>query len=376
MSKTSKFSEDQLEAIESIKSWYKSDIMKPFRLNGGAGTGKSTVTAALVDELDTGIMFMAPTGKAASVLRSKGVGAATVHSSIYEPKADMNLRKVLYYLRDRFSFNNSLFIVDEASMVDEELRRDIESLGKKIVYVGDAFQLPPVGSSTNHMELANFSLTKLHRFAENNPIYTLSYHIRNGGNLKYGIWGKGVERRPKGSLIKPSVMVKYDIILCGYNNTRTMINNMLRKHYGHKGILKPNERVIISKNNKDKGVANGDMGTVISVGKETKDVYLLSAEILMDGAIDTTEMLIDTHNLYGVDISKEAKYSKFKFAMTLEKNRVFVDYGYCLTVHKSQGSEYDNVLLIEEPIGDTIVDKSRWIYTAITRAKKSLMIGV
>lgn len=368
-------SEDQMEAVEAVKSWYQSDIKKPFRINGVAGCGKSTVTASLVDELDTGIVFMAPTGKAASVLRSKGVSAATIHSTIYESKADMDLKKVIYHLRDKFSFNNSLFVVDEASMVDEELRRDIEYIGKKVIYVGDSFQLPPVGSSSNHMELSNFSLTKLHRFAENNPIYTLSHHIRNGGDMRYGIWGKGVERRVKGALIKPGVLSKYDIVLCGYNTTRTMINNMLRKYYGYKGILNPGERVIVSKNNKDKEVANGDMGTIVSVGKETKDVYLIDVEILMDGTVNSVNMLLDTHNLYGIDLAKEAKYSKYKFAMTLEKNRVFMDYGYCLTVHKSQGSEYDNVLLIEEPIGDTIEDKRKWLYTAVTRAKRSLMIG-
>ncbi len=375
MSKSKLLSEDQKESLEAIKSWFNSNIRSPFRLNGSAGTGKSTIATSISDVLDTGIIYCAPTGKAASVLRSKGVAAGTIHNTIYECEPNINLKKVTYSLKDRYSFNNSLFVVDEASMVNDDLRRDIESLGKKVLYVGDQHQLPPVESCSNHMELSNFSLTKLHRFAEDNPIYTLSHHVRDGNPIKYGKWGEGVERKSKGSLIKCNIMSEYDMVLCGYNDTRTKINNMLREYHGRSGIIVVGDRLMISKNNSKKKIANGDMCTVTHVGEELKNEYLLDVRVLMDGDIEETDLLVDTHNLYGIDINKESKYSKYKFLMTLDKNRVFVEYGYCLTVHKAQGSEYGSVLLIEEPIGDTILDKNKWLYTGITRAKSKLTIG-
>jgi exodeoxyribonuclease-5 len=369
------FSEDQTKAAECIKSWFKSTGKDPFRLSGLAGTGKSTVTAHLSEILEAPITYLGPTGKSAAVLRNKGVVANTIHSTIYEPSVNQRKRRVDYVLKMDLDDKPDLIVVDEASMVGEELQRDIEYFGIKVLYVGDPFQLPPVGSSTNHMELANISLTKLHRFAETNEIYLLSQRIRQGEMIKYGKVGENVKKSTKNVIMRPETLIKADMILCGRNSTRNTLNQIVRQKKRMKGVIQEGERIIITKNNKDTGFVNGDMGTIIEVGKESKDLFLIEVKYRDDQQPGIKNLLIDTHAFYGIDLVKEAKMSDKKFKMANEKHRTFADYGYALTVNKAQGSEWNNVIVIEEPIGENFTDRQRWLYTAVTRAKESLVIG-
>jgi exodeoxyribonuclease-5 len=369
------FSEDQLKALEAISSWYKSKSMDPFKLSGFAGCGKSTLTAYLSTHLDVRVLYMGPTGKSAAVLRSKGVLASTIHSTIYIPVVNTYRRRIDYTLKNDMEDSCDLIVVDEASMVSEDIQRDLESLGPKVIYVGDPFQLPPVGSSTNHMEHANFTLSKLHRFAETNEIYLLSQRVKAGNSVPYGKVGDNLKKVTKGLALLPKTLVEADVVLCGMNSTRKRINDIVRNKKRFKNILEDGERVIITKNNRETGLVNGDMGVITSVGRESKVDYLIEVQYLDDQSDKPRTLTVDTHAFYGVDLAKESHMSDKKFNMAREAHRVVVDYGYALTCHKSQGSEYDNVVLIEEPIGETALDKARWLYTAVTRAKKTLLIG-
>ena len=158
-----------------------------FRLFGYAGTGKTTLARHVAENVDGEVQFGAFTGKAALVLREKGCGEArTIHSMIYRPK-DLDTEEPSFVLNeDSPASKASLIVIDECSMVDEELGRDLLSFGKKVLVLGDPAQLPPVkGGGYFTEQEPDVMLTDVHRQAADNPIVRLSMQIRAGERLKH-----------------------------------------------------------------------------------------------------------------------------------------------------------------------------------------------
>ncbi len=163
-----------------------------FRLFGYAGTGKTTLARHIAEDVEGEVLFGAYTGKAALVLRSKGCGERAHHPSHDLPRRkDMDSEEPSFVLNeDSPASKASLIVIDECSMVDEELGRDLLSFGKPVLVLGDPAQLPPVKGGGYFTEAEpDVMLTEVHRQAADNPIVRLSMMVREGGRLELGDHG-------------------------------------------------------------------------------------------------------------------------------------------------------------------------------------------
>src|SRR5438445_5292277 len=221
-------------ALRAASAWLKAARGRPsiFRLFGYAGTGKTTLAKHLAESIDGKVLFAAFTGKAACVMRNKGCqGATTIHSLIYKAR-DSGQETPTFELWDEAPASKAaLIIIDECSMVDAELGRDLESFGVPLLVLGDPAQLPPIqggGFFTNGKPDA--MLTEVHRQAQNDPIVRLSMDIRAGKRLVPGIYGETqvVER----GALDPKRVIGADQILVGRNNTRRAYNGRMRERRG------------------------------------------------------------------------------------------------------------------------------------------------
>ncbi|MCX7899260.1 MAG: AAA family ATPase, partial [Methylocystis sp.] len=183
---------EQDQALGAVARWLETPRgPQIFRLFGYAGTGKSTLARHLAEHVDGDVAFAAFTGKAALVMRSKGCkDARTIHSLIYRA-TDSETEEPSFVLNDESDAAHAqLIVIDECSMVDEELGRDLLSFGKKVLVLGDPAQLPPVkGGGFFTKAEPDVMLTEVHRQAADNPIIRLSMTIREGGALERGVYG-------------------------------------------------------------------------------------------------------------------------------------------------------------------------------------------
>ena len=220
-------SAEQAGAIKSIVEWYKSG-RKEYYLAGYAGVGKSTVCAAAIEELKSkcgvrNVRTAAYTGKAASVMRKKGVeGAQTIHSLIYTAKEDEETGEVHFLLSDDSpAADADLIVLDECSMVSQELAKDIRSYGVPILVLGDPGQLPPIsgeGAFTNREP--DYFLREIHRQAAESGIIHLATLARQGLPLPPGYEKDGVRVLPLNKETQAMIYRPETQPICGLNRVR------------------------------------------------------------------------------------------------------------------------------------------------------------
>lgn len=349
-------------------------------VGGYAGTGKTTLLAKVLETLQMTdnppvVVFCCYTGKAASVLRGKlkdagiwreNMYVGTIHGLIYEP--DIAGGIIIGWHRVE-SIAADLIVVDEASMVNEEIWKDLRSYGVPIIAVGDHGQLPPIQGAFNLMEKPDYKLEKIHRQAEDNPIIKLSMIARVEGEIKSGMHGTGVWKTSgKNDAILDRVKnLKETLFLCGTNRTRRSINKAVRERFGFKGDTPQNgEKVICLRNNREEGIFNGMQGKVVSIKPISKFWY--QAKIHMEDRADYSGRVLKEQ--FGAERTIQEHES-----IEQKDLKDLFDFGYCLTVHKAQGSEAESVVLFEERFSQSTDDQwRRWLYTAVTRARKYLMI--
>ncbi len=361
----------QDRALVEIADWLKRGDRQVFRLFGYAGTGKTTLARHIAEGVDGDVCFGAFTGKAALVMRSKGCdGASTIHSMIYRPKRPAEDEEEE---EETFSFTlnrNSdaakadLIVIDECSMVDEELGRDLLSFGKKTLVLGDPAQLPPVKGGGFFTEATpDVMLTEVHRQAAHNPIIRLSMDIREGRELEPGDYGEAavIGRRD----ITADRILAADQVLVGRNKTRHLYNRRIRELRGYTASTpEVGEKLVCLRNDKTKGIQNGGLYRVTRV-KSPKGAFLkfdLSAE-------DTTER----RRIAASVLPAFFEGGEEALPWQLRRRSDEFDYGYALTVHKSQGSQWDDVVLFDESFAFK-EHRARWLYTGITRAAERLTI--
>src|SRR6202035_5203735 len=162
------------------------------RLFGYAGTGKTTLARQVAEGADGKVLFAAFTGKAALVMRSKGCfGATTIHSLIYKPQESATATPSFELWDEAPASKAALIVIDECSMVDAELGRDLLSFGVPLLVLGDPAQLPPIQGGGFFTEAdPDVMLTEVHRQAKDNPIIRLSMDIRAGEYLEPGRYGE------------------------------------------------------------------------------------------------------------------------------------------------------------------------------------------
>lgn len=368
---------EQDAAKAAILSWWvkaRKDGRGTFKLAGYAGTGKTTllghILATIKTENKVSVAFSTITGKASTILKSKlslddTDFCGTIHSLIYRPIVGDG-GSLKGWIRNAVLGNHGLIVIDEASMVNEDIYHDIQKFGIPILAVGDQGQLPPVTGDFNLMSKPDFKLETIHRQAEDNPIIKLSMLARKYGRIDDGTYGEGVRKISTPSLYKALAehFDKSALFLCAFNSTRTFVNKVYREQMRIKSVgpIK-GERVICLKNNRKEVIYNGMTGVIKSISRAEKDLY--ATEIDMDGG----DRFI-------------GRVSRFQFGQAVTPQNWnttllgnLFDWGYCLTVHKAQGSEADKVILIEQRSPNTEdFLYAKWLYTGVTRAKKELLI--
>jgi len=391
------WSPGQQAALDAAHSWLDDPKDRPiFRLFGPAGTGKTSLAQEIMSGRNA--TFAAFTGKAALVLRRKGNAASTIHSLIYLPKAKCSLRlkELEGHLsqarlaneptdeleakvraerenvrRPSFSLNMDselpeyeVLCLDEVSMVGSQIGNDLLSFNVPILALGDPFQLPPVrdgGFFTNAKP--DVLLTEIHRQAADSPIIKMATIVRTGGDLEAMEYGPGcrVVDRLKFEQVEHAA---YDQVLVGRNATRKAYNARYRAEVLGRVSMLPEtgDRLVCLQNDHEKGLLNGGLWNVVTCDVVDDDYLMLT--ITDDDSGATLSTMAHRAHFEG----KEDQLGPYAW-----QEAASFDYGYALTVHKAQGSEFDRVLLVDESA--CFRDSARrWLYTGITRAARELTV--
>lgn len=362
-----------------------------FQYTGGPGTGKSFLLKHIIKELNIPWYKIAPmayTGQAAIVMRSYGLdNAKTIHSWLYEPVIDylrnpdgtfvldsyLNkpIKKLMFVPKNLDDID--LFVIDEGSMVPMIMKQEIESRGKKILVTGDINQLPPIYGDSAYLTNGHlYRLTEVMRQKKNSPIIYLAYRALQGLDIEPGIYGNC--KVIYDNELTDQEIIDSDIILCGRNATREMINNNYRHNILQIERTLPvyGERMICRKNNwqiESDGIniANGLLGTVTrSPGLTDFDgkIYKMDFLPLMSDGV-FVDLECDYKYLIGTKEEKEEiKNDRFSAG---EK----FDYGYAITTHMSQGGQFSKGIYVEEYLRGDI--QNRLNFTGITRFKDSMI---
>lgn len=367
-------SPQQLNAIAAVQAWLKDPNGKQvFRLFGYAGTGKTTLAKVLAASVKGLVLFATFTGKASLVLRKKGCeDASTIHSLIY--KVDINERtgEAIFSLNTESDLCDAkLLIVDEVSMVGEELARDLLCFGKRILVLGDPAQLPPVKDEGFFInEAPDIMLTEVHRQALDNPIIRMSMEIREGGRLERGEYGAcrviGCGDVSQDELRE--LVLGADQLLCGLNRTRVTYNRRIRSLKDLAGAAEPwhpaaGDRLICLKNKRTKSLFNGAMFDAVQVCDKFRcfdiEVQSIDEEERDPLTVEVAEEFFNGTE-HTIDWRERRRYDEFTF-------------GWAITCHKSQGSQWDNVIVFDES-GAFREHRSNWLYTAVTRAAERVTV--
>lgn len=372
-------SSTQSAAIRAIVDWYGRKGQQEFYLAGFAGTGKTTIVDFAVQELKAKhkirhVPTAAYTGKAASVMRRKGnKNAQTIHSLIYVSSVDKKTGAVTFALSDESAAAKAdLIVLDECSMVDEAMAKDLRSFGKKILIMGDPGQLPPVngqGAFTNRTP--DVFLHEIHRQAAGSPILELATLVRQGQPLPADFHQGNVRVLPLTKDTQPLIYRSDTQPLCGLNRVRWTYTQRIRTLLRFEG-RRPlqGERLICCRNNRSLGLFNGGGAVLNDLKSEFKgskgsweiDVKMDDHKEPKTGvAIDPVHF--DNHFMHGEAKKLEVPGMRFNE----------FDWGYVLTVHKAQGSSWDHVTVIDDS-GTFRENRWKWLYTAITRAETGLTL--
>ncbi len=371
------FSPQQDEALKAVARWLKEGRPQVFRLFGYAGTGKTTLARYFAQHVDGEVQFAAFTGKAAQVLRSKGAtNARTIHSLIYRPRGEEAVEDETTgktTMSPTFAINRQspvakakLVVVDECSMVDEELGRDLMRFGTPILVLGDPAQLPPIsggGFFTEHDP--DFLLTEIHRQARDNPIIRLAMDVREGREFMHGDFGTA-QVVGRGDVTQDLVLGA-DQVLVGTNRTRKRYNRRLRELKGFTADYpQAGDKLVCLRNDPAKGLLNGSLWKVMTSSRETVKPGI---NLLVSPEEDDPDRGVAKIKLL------KAAFENPEEEISWQQKKRFddFDFGYALTVHKAQGSQWNEVVLFDESFAFKET-RQRWLYTAITRAAERLTV--
>jgi len=370
------FTPHQDQALQAVAQWLKDKPGAPgtppvFRLFGYAGTGKTTLAKHIAECVDGEVKYAAFTGKAASVMRGKGChGAQTIHSLIYRTRESGEEIPSFDLWDEAPASKADLIIIDECSMVDAELGRDLLSFGVPLLVLGDPAQLPPIQGGGFFTEAEpDAMLTEVHRQAQDDPIVRLSMDIRAGEYLQPGRYGE-TEVVAKNDL-DPQRVLDADQVLVGRNATRRAYNKRMRERRGFEDDMpEAGDKLVCLRNNRKKALFNGGLWTVKARGqrKSGSKAGIMSLQLLPDDETARRGVKVSvrpecfTGGIEQLDWSRRKPYDEF-------------DFGYVLTVHKAQGSQWDDVVLFDESFAFPD-SRERWLYTGVTRAAKRLTVVV
>ena len=365
-------------------------------IGGYAGTGKSTLVKFIIEALDvepSKVAYATFTGKAAEVLRKKGnANAMTLHRLLYDsiPKPGGG-----FIRKPKLQLDYNVIVVDEVSMVPKSMIDMLLHHRVYIIFLGDPFQLPQIDKNEIHTLLDNphIFLDQVMRQAAESEIIQLTMKIRNGEKIDF-MNGKEVIIAPRASLVTGH-LTWADQIICATNASRISLNNQMREILGYSGLPQDGEKMICLRNywedfseDGSSSLVNGMTGIIknpfesfrmapMYVKMKNHKMDIIKGDFISDdgktfnsvemdkGMITTGEFSLDWRETYALGKLKN------KIGDIIPREFTF---GYAITCHKSQGSEWDKVLVIEENFPFDKKEHARWLYTACTRASEKLVL--
>lgn len=390
MELTPKQEEGLAEALERHRN-----NEKYVTISGYAGTGKTTLVSFIISALDVDrdkVAYVSYTGKAAEVLRKKGnPNAMTLHRLLYDsfPRPGGGFIRV-----PKKYLGYTIIVVDEVSMVPKSMIDMLLAHKVFVIFLGDPFQLPMIDKNEAHdlLDHPHVFLDQIMRQAAESEIIQLTMKIRNGEEIPY-MKGNEVMVIPKAD-IRTGHLTWADSIICATNATRHAYNHQMRQLLGFTGELQAGEKVICKRNywddcNEDgDALVNGTIGIVknpfesfvripLYIKSNKHDLPVITCEVIPDGGSEFQSVNIDKDFLIKetpcVDwrVSYQVGRLKNKIGDIMPRQ---ITYGYALTCHAAQGSEWDKVLVIEESFPFDKEEHKRWLYTAATRASQKLVL--
>ena len=323
------------------------------------------------------------TGKASLVLQRKGLPATTIHKLIYNTYLNKFTGKFVFRLKPELEGDIRLIIVDEVSMVSMQLMRDLMSFGISIMCLGDPGQLEPIGEDNGLLKKPDVFLDEIHRQAQENSIIKLSMLIRNGQAIPKmsDQYVKVIDNEE----LSFGMLTWADQILCAKNATRRNINEVMRKRLGRTSEMpEVGDKMICLRNywetfnDADEAnvipLINGSVGNITKIWEHVPDQGVLGEKYIADFTTDFSEdpfvkVSLDSNIIKGL-APLATSYPKSMGKMKQTKNEF--DYGYAITCHKSQGSEFNKLVVFEEILRRD--SHARWLYTAVTRASEQLVL--
>ena len=411
-------SPDQVDAITQANAWFKGTRQaggknKPFVITGPAGSGKTAVLSVIVSRLQIDsnqVVFLAPTGKAVEALKARlprgwKRRARTLASFLWKWKfggfngedanfVDCGAKPVDPAI--------SLVIVDEASMVT---KRDFKALQsyQRVVFVGDANQLPPVVQaaeledqygSAGVLDNPDIALRVVHRQDTGSSILRVANAVREEEQPDYGTSSDGrvIHLSEQDAHFGTDQVAQFideaDVVLTQRNSTRVVINDYVRWRRGYMKspgdiIPKPGE-ILVSSANYQHPVTSAKLanGERLIVKDYLRKVQVRPDEPELEEFVvlgypegreaDTTEWTVSSQMLRGDQIRAAVISTEH---VTGPRSQVLrCDWGYALTVHKAQGSEWPSVVVVDDHNPDHNIPMRRWYYVAYSRATERLVI--
>jgi exodeoxyribonuclease V len=407
-------SADQKAALDRIEEWFRgAGNKRHFTLAGAAGSGKTTVTGLLIRRLKLNsqqVVLLAPTGKAVEALKFRlprgwKSRARTLASFLWKWKFsgyNGEDNKFVHSGAKPVESDLRLVIVDEASMVT---KRDFEALThyRRVLYTGDPDQLPPVVEdadlegqmgSCGVLDQPDATLESIHRHGKDTSIYTVSHGARAGKQPDYGPSADGrvlhlSEAEGHFGIDQLHEYIDHaDVVLTQRNNVRVMINEYVRRRRGFMKtpvdfVPKPGEILVCSENSmhpvKKTKIANGERLVVTEflgtrqVRKDAPEIEDFAVMAYPEGRDhDEAEWTISSQMLMGDQIRNSVLTTEHVSGPRSGVLRA--DWGYALTVHKAQGSEWPRVVVVDDMDPDHNVPLNKWYYVAYSRAVEQLVI--
>ena len=363
-------------------------------ISGYAGSGKSTlvkyIIAALNLDPEEDVAYVAYTGKAAEVLRHKGCpNATTAHRLLYKARPLPN-GKFKFTPREKLEKDFKVIVVDEISMLPKDLLALLAKHKIFIIACGDPFQLPPINKDTdNHvLDKPDIFLDEIMRQAKESEIIRLTMAIRDYQEIPY-YQGKEVQVLNKNEIVS-GMYTWADQIITGTNNMRNNVNNLLRQLENRGPEPEVGDKIICLRNNWDildtsdeNALVNGTIGYITERKIQTIPyplwekpfVPILYMNFISEAnekfeqiwadytAVTTGEKYLTPQEEYRLFKNDDAPPAPIEF-----------NYGYAITCHRAQGSQWKKVMVIEERFPFGKEEHARWLYTACTRPEQKLIL--
>lgn len=439
-------SDQQAIGVKAIKNWYLSlefddegklleEIKQVFYVAGFAGVGKTAITKFAIAELglkEQDVKYAAYTGKAALVMRRSGTPAQTIHSLIYTvfQASDEEIKAVEEKIKEielelmktnnglgrielqgrcealkqelksmkqpRFGVNpdsaaseTKLIVLDECSMIHDDMAADILSFRKPVLVLGDPGQLPPIkGEGAFTRRAPDVFLTEIHRQAAESPIIRLATMARLGQPIPYGRHGDGddvwkIYKNQTNPAMLLSATAEGGQVICGLNATRLDLNNHLRRAAGfdlHNPLPDEGSKIICLRNKNSIGLINGMFLELHGVKENPWKELAFDASIKTEdgdwaGGCDLEGRPRELQ-VYTGHFEDHVSYDRERSDRDWKNKRGLVEatYGWAITCHKAQGSAFDPTIIWDDHMSRHVQDRRKWLYTAISRAVSRLVI--